>query len=289
MHAPSGTAGGKLPFVARVVPALHRGPAVPHALRPARGRAAPDRALARRRRCSIPQPTARGENYSIAIPPPNVTGDLHMGHALNGCDPGRAHALRTACAGRARSGSSAPTTPASPPRPRSRSAARRGHYARGARARGVRASASGSGASTTAATIVEQLKRLGASCDYERGALHARRRLRARRREGLRRLCTRGATSTATTTSSTGTRAAARRSPTSRSRSARRPTRCISIAYAIADGEAEIMVATVRPETMLGDTAVAVNPDDERYAELVGRTRSCRWSAGGCRSSPTST
>src|SRR5688572_12754054 len=33
-----------------------------------------------------------------------------------------------------------------------------------------------------------------------------------------------------------------------------------------------ITVATTRPETMLGDTAVAVNPDDERYKALIGRT-----------------
>ena len=31
-----------------------------------------------------PHPDAEGETYSIAIPPPNVTGSLHMGHALNG-------------------------------------------------------------------------------------------------------------------------------------------------------------------------------------------------------------
>ena len=31
------------------------------------------------------------------------------------------------------------------------------------------------------------------------------------------------------------------------------------------------MVATTRPETMLGDTAVAVNPEDERYKEVVGK------------------
>ncbi len=37
------------------------------------------------------------------------------------------------------------------------------------------------------------------------------------------------------------------------------------------DGE-DVVVATTRPETMLGDTAVAVHPDDERYAHLVGRT-----------------
>ena len=33
-----------------------------------------------------------------------------------------------------------------------------------------------------------------------------------------------------------------------------------------------IIVATTRPETMLGDTAVAVHPDDERYKDLVGKT-----------------
>ncbi|MCC6832488.1 MAG: valine--tRNA ligase [Thermoleophilia bacterium] len=46
----------------------------------------------------------------------------------------------------------------------------------------------------------------------------------------------------------------------------------VRIAYPLTDGSGEVVVATVRPETMLGDTAVAVNPDDERYAHLVGRT-----------------
>ena len=46
----------------------------------------------------------------------------------------------------------------------------------------------------------------------------------------------------------------------------------VHIAYPLSDGSGEIVVATVRPETMLGDTAVAVNPDDERYRDLVGRT-----------------
>jgi valyl-tRNA synthetase len=41
--------------------------------------------------------------------------------------------------------------------------------------------------------------------------------------------------------------------------------------YPLADGEEHIVVATTRPETMLGDTAVAVHPDDERYAHLIGR------------------
>ena len=43
------------------------------------------------------------------------------------------------------------------------------------------------------------------------------------------------------------------------------------IHYPAADGGKGVVVATTRPETMLGDTAVAVNPADERYAELVGK------------------
>ncbi len=43
------------------------------------------------------------------------------------------------------------------------------------------------------------------------------------------------------------------------------------IRYPLADGSGHLTVATTRPETMLGDVAVAVNPDDERYAHLVGK------------------
>ncbi len=42
--------------------------------------------------------------------------------------------------------------------------------------------------------------------------------------------------------------------------------------YEYADGSGKIEVATTRPETFFGDTAVAVNPDDERYKNLVGKT-----------------
>jgi valyl-tRNA synthetase len=41
--------------------------------------------------------------------------------------------------------------------------------------------------------------------------------------------------------------------------------------YPLADGDGHVTVATTRPETMLGDTAVAVHPEDERYRHLVGR------------------
>ncbi len=46
----------------------------------------------------------------------------------------------------------------------------------------------------------------------------------------------------------------------------------VRIAYPLSDGSGEVVVATVRAETMLGDTAVAVHPDDERYRDMVGKT-----------------
>ncbi len=42
--------------------------------------------------------------------------------------------------------------------------------------------------------------------------------------------------------------------------------------YPLADGSGDMVVATTRPETMMGDTAVAVNPNDERYQHLIGKT-----------------
>ncbi len=42
--------------------------------------------------------------------------------------------------------------------------------------------------------------------------------------------------------------------------------------YPLTDGSGHLTVATTRPETMLGDTAVAVHPDDERYQSLIGKT-----------------
>lgn len=44
-----------------------------------------------------------------------------------------------------------------------------------------------------------------------------------------------------------------------------------NIAYPVVEGMGELIVATTRPETLLGDTAVAVHPDDERYKALIGK------------------
>ena len=42
--------------------------------------------------------------------------------------------------------------------------------------------------------------------------------------------------------------------------------------YPLTDGSGHVIVATTRPETMLGDTAVAVHPEDERYKDIIGKT-----------------
>ena len=48
------------------------------------------------------------------------------------------------------------------------------------------------------------------------------------------------------------------------------------IRYPLTGSDRYLTVATTRPETMLGDTAVAVNPKDKRYADLRGQSVGCR-------------
>lgn len=51
-----------------------------------------------------------------------------------------------------------------------------------------------------------------------------------------------------------------------------RTDKLYSLRYPLEDGEGEVVVATTRPETMLGDTAVAVHPDDSRYQNMIGKS-----------------
>ena len=121
-------------------------------------------------------------------------------------------------------------------------------------------------------TIISQLKRLGASCDWDREAVHHGRGTERRRGRGVlsslrqgpdlprqlhHQLVSRAATRRCRT------RRASTRIPTASSTTSATPSRSARHDY--------VVVATTRPETMLGDTAVAVNPDDERYRHLAGR------------------
>src|SRR3954454_23611937 len=218
-------------------------------------------------------PDAEGdpeENYSIAIPPPNVTGALHMGHALNNTMQDaliRLHRMRGRrvkwILGTDHAGIATQT-----------------QVERAIRAEGGTREALGREAfvertwewtRTYGGTIVSQLKRLGASCDYEDerftlddayvravmkvfvdlyekgyiyrdhymvnwdpGSLSAISDLEVEEREVTDTL--------------------------------------YHLDYPLASGHGSLTIATVRPETILADTAIAVHPDDDRYTRLVGET-----------------
>ncbi len=182
-----------------------------------------------------------------------------MGHALNGSIQDtliRLNRMR----GRPRAGSWAPTMPGSPLRRRLRRSwwARARHAAISAARRSSRASGTGASATARRSSSSSSAWALRRTIENERftmddayaKAVHA----------GVRRAALAAGTSIATTTWSTGIRASALRSQTSRSSSEELTDTLYSIDYPLADGSGSITVATVRPETMLADTAVAVAP-----------------------------
>src|SRR3954447_27078108 len=216
-------------------------------------------------------PVAEGtpeENFSIAIPPPNVTGALHMGHALNGTIQDvliRLNRMRgrntmwilgTDHAGIA--------TQSVVEKELAAEGVWRDQLGREEFTERVWAWKEKYGS-----TIIEQYKRLGASCDYERerftldeGYVKAVHRVFVDlyRKGWVYR-------DNYMVNWDPGTRSAISDLEVEN----REVTDTLyEIAYPLEDG-GELIVATVRPETMLADTAVAVNPNDQRYRDVVGK------------------
>ena len=153
-------------------------------------------------------------------------------------------------------------------------------------------SASGSGRSSTAARIVEQLKRLGASLDWSRERFTLDEGLSRAVREVFVRLYEEGLIYRATRIVNWCPRCRTA-SPTSRSSTRSANGKLYHIDYPVTgQRRAGSRVATTRPETMLGDTAVAVHPDDARYKRphrqdgraAAGRTARSRSSPTRCSS-----
>ncbi len=210
-------------------------------------------------------------SYSIVIPPPNVTGRLHMGHALNntiqdvlarykrmdGFDvcwvPGTDHAGIS-----------------------TQSVVKKQLQAEGINYREL-------GRDETIAriwqwkerfgnTIIQQLKRLGCSCDWSRTAFTMDETRSAAVLRAFKELYDAGliyrgkrivnwcpVDQTALSSDETYTKEGGE------------PGALWHVRYQV-DGLAEgVVIATTRPETILGDTAIAVNPDDERYRHLIGK------------------
>ncbi len=216
-----------------------------------------------------PEGTA-AENYSIAIPPPNVTGALHMGHALNGSIQdtlvrwNRMHGRRTKwILGTDHAGIATQTQVEKLLRTEGSSREAIGREAFTERVWQWRGQYGG--------TIVEQLRRLGASCDFEAERFTLDEQYAQAVLEVFVRLYDKNLIyrDNYMVNWDPGSRSAI----SDLEVEDREVTDTLySIAYPLSDASGEAVVATVRPETMLADTAVAVHPDDERYAHLIGRT-----------------
>ncbi len=216
------------------------------------------------------------EPFTIVIPPPNVTGSLHMGHALNNtlqdilCGS-------SACAGATCFGSPAPIMPASRHKWWSRrQLAERKEPGRRDMGRTKFLERVWAWKAESGGVIVNQLKRLGASCDWSRE--------RFTMDEGLSRAVVKVFVELHRDGLIYKDKRLVNWDPKLLTAISDLEVQQIEVKghlwhlrYPIAGRKFEIenpssyiVVATTRPETMLGDTAVAVNPTDERYTHLVG-------------------
>src|SRR5436190_383400 len=218
-----------------------------------------------------PEPEGDAEqNYSIAIPPPNVTGALHMGHALNGSI--QDVLIR-----------------------RSRMRGMRTKWIFGTDHAGIATQVkveqqlAGEGKSKHdlgrekfiervwewreqyGSTIVQQFKRLGCSCDYEDERFTMDDAYARAVAQVFVSLYEKGLIyrDNYMVNWDPGTRSAISDLEVEQRRV---EDKLYSIDYPLESGSGSVTVATVRPETMLADTAIAVNPGDDRYTRLIGET-----------------
>jgi valyl-tRNA synthetase len=213
---------------------------------------------------------AAGEPYTVVIPPPNVTAELHMGHGLNNTIqdvlvrwrrmqgrnalwmPGTDHA--------------GIATQNVVERQLDEEGTDRWELGREAFEGRV-----WDWVEEYGATIIEQLKTIGASCDWARTRFTLDEGLSRAVREVFVRLHERGLIYRGNYIINWCPRCSTALSDEEVEHE-ETDGRLWWIRYPFADGEGAVEVATTRPETMLGDTAVAVHPDDERYRGLAGRT-----------------
>jgi valyl-tRNA synthetase len=218
-------------------------------------------------------PAAEGdpsENYSIAIPPPNVTGALHMGHALNGSIQDtlirwhRMLGMRTKwILGTDHAGIATQTQVE---RKLLDEGTSREEIGRQEFIRQVWEWRGRYGG-----TIIEQYRRMGASLDYDNERFTLDEAYAGAVLKVFVALYEKGYVyrDNYMVNWDPGSRSAI----SDLEVEDREVTDTLfEIAYPLEDGSGEVVVATVRPETMLADTAVAVNPGDERHRHLIGRT-----------------
>jgi valyl-tRNA synthetase len=216
------------------------------------------------------RPDSGGEPYVIALPPPNVTGELHMGHALNGSIQDTLIRLRR-MQGRDALWICGTDHASIAVHAVIEKQLRREGLTRFDLGRERFLERVWEWREATGATIIQQFKRLGCTLDYEherftmddgyvRAVLEMFVRLHRKgwiyRDNRLINWCP----TCASTISDLEVRYE------------HAVDTLFEVRYRIKDTDDFLTVATVRPETILADAAVAVHPDDPRYAHLVGKT-----------------
>lgn len=208
--------------------------------------------------------------YSVVIPPPNVTGKLHMGHALDetlqdilvrfkrmqGFNtvwvPGVDHAA----------------------------IATEAKIVNALKEEGINKESLGrekfleraySWKEKYGGTIIEQIKKLGASCDWDRERFTMDEGCSKAVKEVFVRLYEKGLIYKGERIINWCPKCKTSISDAEVEFSEKQGY-FWHIKYPLSDGSGSIEIATTRPETMLGDTAIAVNPNDARYKNLIGKT-----------------
>ena len=215
-------------------------------------------------------PHRPGEAYTIVIPPPNVTGSLHMGHALN-------VTLQDVLIRYARmNGRNALWLPGMD----HAGIATQNVVERELKKEGITRQELGREAfiervwkwkEQSGGTILNQLKRLGAACDWDRERFTMDEGLSRAVKEAFVRLYRKGLIYKGRYIINWCPRCHTALSDLEVSFEEKKGSLWY-IRYPGWSGGEGIVVATTRPETMLGDTAVAVNPKDERFAGMIGET-----------------
>jgi valyl-tRNA synthetase len=209
------------------------------------------------------------ENFSIAVPPPNVTGALHMGHALNGAIQDTLVRYHRMLGRRAKwifgTDHAGIATQKQVERLLASEGTSREAIGREAFVRRVwewRRQYGG--------TITEQFQRLGASLDYADERFTLDERYARAVQQVFVDLYAKGLIyrDNYLVNWDPGSRSAISDLEVE---DREVDDTLYHVAYALEDGSGEFVVATVRPETMLADTAVAVHPGDDRHRHLVGK------------------
>src|SRR3954451_4123147 len=211
-----------------------------------------------------------GENYSIAIPPPNVTGALHMGHALNGSVQDTLIRYHRMLGRRAKwilgTDHAGIATQTQVERLlRSEGSSREALGRRGLVGPG------GDWRERYGGTIIEQYKRLGATVDFDDERFTLDERYAHAVLKVFVDLYDKGYVyrDNYMVNWDPGSQSAISDLEVEEREVA---DTLYYVDYPLASGSGSVTIATVRPETMLGDTAIAVNPRDERYTRLIGES-----------------